>query len=190
MANVKINDLALAGGVSDTMQLETDIGGATENKITIAQLSDKIIDTDLGLTTTVANAVQTTNATTDGLAESTTVLTAPAANQFQLTNGTSDLLVTADCTIDQDLSTTADVTFNSVNMVNAINEFSTDGTMAGDSDSAVPTEKAVKIYGETLSSVDKPKYETLSIGSASLTAISSFYIFENTQAGQSVYYFK
>ena len=174
MANVKINDLALAGGVSDTMQLETDIGGATENKITIAQLSDKIIDTDLGLTTTVANAVQTTNATTDGLAESTTVLTAPAANQFQLTNGTSDLLVTADCTIDQDLSTTADVTFNSVNMVNAINEFSTDGTMAGDSDSAVPTEKAVKIYGETLSSVDKPKYETLSIGSASLTAISSY----------------
>ena len=174
MANVKINDLALAGGVSDTMQLETDIGGATENKITIAQLSDKIIDTDLGLTTTVANAVQTTNATTDGLAESTTVLTAPAANQFQLTNGTSDLLVTADCTIDQDLSTTADVTFNSVNMVNAINEFSTDGTMAGDSDSAVPTEKAVKIYGETLSSVDKPKYETLSIGSASLTATSSY----------------
>jgi hypothetical protein len=31
----------------------------------------------------------------------------------------------------------------------AINEFSTDGTMAGDSDAAVPTEKAVKTYVDT-----------------------------------------
>jgi len=38
MANVKINDLAAAGAVGDTMQLETDIGGATANKITIAQI--------------------------------------------------------------------------------------------------------------------------------------------------------
>jgi len=32
---------------------------------------------------------------------------------------------------------------------NAIDEFSTDGTLAGDSDLAVPTEKAVKLYVDT-----------------------------------------
>jgi hypothetical protein len=43
-------------------------------------------------------------------------------------------------------STTATPTFGSITMTNTINEFSIDGTLAGDSDSAVPTEKAVKTY--------------------------------------------
>lgn len=38
----------------------------------------------------------------------------------------------------------------SLNLTNTINEFSTDGTLAGDSDSAVPTEKAVKTYVDGL----------------------------------------
>lgn len=38
MANKKINDLAAAGAVSDTMQYETDIGGATANKVTSTQV--------------------------------------------------------------------------------------------------------------------------------------------------------
>jgi len=150
MPDKKINDLTLAGGVSDTMQLETDIGGSIENKITVSQLSDKILDTDLSLTTTLANAIQTTNATIDGLAESTTTLTSPGANQFQMTNGTSDLVVSADCTIDQDLSTTSDVEFGSVEMVNQINEFSIDTTLSGDSDLAVPSEHAVKTFVENI----------------------------------------
>jgi hypothetical protein len=37
-------------------------------------------------------------------------------------------------------------------VVNKITEFSTDGTMGGDSDSAVPTEKATKLYTDTLRS--------------------------------------
>lgn len=41
----------------------------------------------------------------------------------------------------------------SITMVNAITEFSTDGTLAGDSDSALPTEKAVKTYVDGLSLV-------------------------------------
>lgn len=55
-------------------------------------------------------------------------------------------------------TTTGLVTFNQsiaaagITVVNAINEFSTDGTMGGDSDSAVPTEKAVKLYTDTLRS--------------------------------------
>jgi hypothetical protein len=38
MANVKINDLGLAAAVLATMQLETDIGGSTPNKVTAAQI--------------------------------------------------------------------------------------------------------------------------------------------------------
>ena len=39
MADVKINDLSAAGSVGDTMQLETDIGGTTSNKVTVPQIS-------------------------------------------------------------------------------------------------------------------------------------------------------
>ena len=48
--------------------------------------------------------------------------------------------------IDQDLRIAASPTFAGLTIVNAITEFSTDGTLAGDSDSALPTEKAVKTY--------------------------------------------
>lgn len=40
MANVKINDIGIAGAVSDTMQFETDIGGATANKVNALQLKN------------------------------------------------------------------------------------------------------------------------------------------------------
>lgn len=116
MVDVKISELAAAGGVSDDMLLEAALTGLTNNKITVAQLSDKIINTDLGITTTLANAIQTTNATTDGLAESTTTLTSPGADQFQMTNGTTDFVVSADCTIDQNLNTSSDPSFNTVNV--------------------------------------------------------------------------
>jgi len=39
-----------------------------------------------------------------------------------------------------------DLTAGTITMTNAIDEFSTDGTLAGDSDTALPTEKAVKTY--------------------------------------------
>jgi hypothetical protein len=42
MADQKINDIAAAGAAADNMQLETDIGGATPNKITVAQLKTAI----------------------------------------------------------------------------------------------------------------------------------------------------
>ncbi len=52
----------------------------------------------------------------------------------------------------QDIHTGASPTFAGLTVVNTINEFSTDGTMGGDSDSAVPTEKATKAYTDTLRS--------------------------------------
>lgn len=115
MVDIKISELAPAAGVDDTMLIETALAGFTNNKITVAQLSDKIINTDLGITTTKPNAIQKTNAAADGLEESDTRLTEPVANQFQMTNGTTDFIVSADCTIDQDLSTSSNVSFNKVN---------------------------------------------------------------------------
>lgn len=38
MADVKINDLAAAGSVTPSMQLETDLSGFTPNKITVTQI--------------------------------------------------------------------------------------------------------------------------------------------------------
>jgi len=56
--------------------------------------------------------------------------------------------ITGGTLTDGTFSTTAGVVtgISSLTLVNLINEFSTDGTMVGDSDSAVPTEKAVKTY--------------------------------------------
>lgn len=45
--------------------------------------------------------------------------------------------------------------FAGLTLVNAITEFSTDGTLGDDSDSAVPTEKAVKTYADSLGYVDR-----------------------------------
>jgi len=41
-------------------------------------------------------------------------------------------------------------TFTSITMTNAVTEFSTDGTLAGDSDTAIPTEKATKTYVDAM----------------------------------------
>ena len=46
----------------------------------------------------------------------------------------------------QDIRTTDSPTFAGLTLVNSVTEFSTDGTLAGNSDAAVPTEKAVKTY--------------------------------------------
>ena len=48
--------------------------------------------------------------------------------------------------IDQAVTIAGTPTFAGLTITNAITEFSTDGTLAGDSDSALPTEKAVKTY--------------------------------------------
>jgi hypothetical protein len=63
---------------------------------------------------------------------------ATLSSNITLTTGTLDTV--------QDIQTGSSPTFAGLTIVNAINEFSIDGTLAGDSDSAVPTEKAVKTY--------------------------------------------
>lgn len=56
----------------------------------------------------------------------------------------------------------------SITLTNAVTEFSTDGTLSGDSDSALPTEKAVKTY------VDTQVASAASVTEATLTLISPY----------------
>jgi len=51
-------------------------------------------------------------------------------------------------------TTSGIITAVGLTVVNAITEFSTDGTLGGNSDSALPTEKAVKTYVDTLEFID------------------------------------
>ena len=78
-----------------------------------------------------------------------TVWVAGTANQITVTDDTDG---TVTLSLPQDYDTGATPTLGGLTIVNAITEFSTDGTMGGDSDSAVPTEKATKLYTDTLRS--------------------------------------
>lgn len=72
----------------------------------------------------------------------------------------------------QDIRTTATPTFAGLTVVNAITEFSTDGTLGGDSDSAVPTEKAVKTYVDNFIGCRCWHTENQTIGNATWTTLS------------------
>jgi len=117
-------------------------------------------------TYTNAGALYNINDTEDGIQETSVILN-PGINNFSLTNGTSMLTISGDygttilsegqsnvltiendSILNQDLTTNADVDFNSItlNAGTGVTEFSTDITLAGNSDDAVPTEKAIKTY--------------------------------------------
>ena len=78
-----------------------------------------------------------------------TAWVAGTANQITVTDDTDGTLTLS---TPQDIHTGASPTFAGMTIVNAITEFSTDGTMGGNSDSAIPTEKATKLYTDTLRS--------------------------------------
>ena len=68
---------------------------------------------------------------------------AGTTNQITVTDDTDGTITLS---TPQDIHTGASPTFAGLTVVNAVDEFSTDGTLAGDSDTALPTEKAVKTY--------------------------------------------
>jgi len=95
--------------------------------------------------TTAASLIRVNGAKT-GVEEVDVQCTVPAANQFTLASGSTDLKVTADCDINQNVSTTSAVTFGSVTMTQQVSKFDTAITLASDSDSYVATQHAVKTY--------------------------------------------
>ena len=67
------------------------------------------------------------------------------ANQVNVANG-DGIAGNPVLSTPQNIHAAATPTFAGLTVVNAINEFSTDGTMGGNSDTALPTEKAVVTY--------------------------------------------
>jgi hypothetical protein len=90
---------------------------------------------------------------------------APAtiSSNLTLTTGTLDTV--------QDIQTTSAVTFASITLTSGgtANEVSTDGTLSGNSDSAIPTEKAVKTYVDTFAQGVKWKASVLAATTANIT---------------------
>lgn len=83
------------------------------------------------------------------------VVTVTATDKLHLGNGTLDTHVNASVQSFFNIggSTRADITSSGLRLNYAngrVNEFSTDGTLAGNSDTAVPTEKAVKTYADSI----------------------------------------
>ena len=101
-----------------------------------------------------ANTLMRTNTAGDALITTSTLIDdgVTNANSLAFSTGTTTFRVNNNCLIDQNLSTTSAVNHTSLKLGGiggTIGEFSTDGTMAGDSDTAVPTEKGVKTYVDT-----------------------------------------
>jgi hypothetical protein len=71
MANKKINDLTAAGAVASTMQLETDIGGATANKITLAQVDSYVLTGKAGGRTLTGGSAASENLTLESTSNGT-----------------------------------------------------------------------------------------------------------------------
>jgi hypothetical protein len=132
--------LTVAGGANITVTSD-----ASTNTITISAAGAAQQDLD---TITTAGAT-TTNDITVGSLTSTGAVT---ANSLDI-NGTGavefDSASSITLTAPDGVVTSADLTVSGSLDLSAgasINEFSTDGTLAGDSDTAVPTEAAVKTY--------------------------------------------
>ena len=69
-------------------------------------------------------------------------------NQITVTDNGNDTITLS---LPQDYDIGATPTLGGLTIVNTITEFSTDGTLSDNSDSALPTEKAVKTYVDSLS---------------------------------------
>jgi len=102
---------------------------------------------------TASGALYNVNADADAIRE-TSVILGQDTNTFSLTNGTTSLNINDNLTVEsssivnQDLTTDADVQFNSIVLSGGaqIYEFSTDGTLSDGTDNVVPTELAIKTY--------------------------------------------
>ena len=139
-ANLNSGDMAIAivGGATDTVYIYT-------------------YDTGVGGDTSSPDLIKCSGAGALGRM----VLCRMHANDLTTTDDVTvgdDLIVTGLCTIGETLAVTGAVTAASLELGGSgavPTEFSTDGTLGGNSDTAIPTEKAVKTYVATvLSGVD------------------------------------
>ena len=118
-AIAKLASLKLGNGASPTF-VGLTLSGLTASRL-VQTDANKALTSIADLTSWIAGTTNQITVTSDG--DGTVTLSTP-----------------------QNIHTGASPTFAGLTVTNAINEFSTDGTLGGDSDSAIPTEKAVKTY--------------------------------------------
>ena len=122
-SSVTDGQLLIGGSTSNDLQLATLTAGSGititngNNAITISSTTGS--STYAGLSDVNApynnvGALPFVNSTSDGMDESTTILSEPAANQFRITRGSTVLTASSSCDIDQNLSTTSDVSHNKI----------------------------------------------------------------------------
>ena len=174
-ADVIFATLTLSAGQSDVDEISND-GTLSDNSvyaIPTEQAVKTYVDTriasndsflelnDTPSSYTASGALYNVNTDVDGVRE-TSVILSEGVNTFSFTNGTAsldiatastvnidaNLTVESDSIINQDLTTDADVGFNSITLSGGatIYEFSTDGTLSDNTNNVVPTEQAVKTY--------------------------------------------
>ena len=112
--------------------------------ITTLTVTDWIVESSLTLNYLTANRLMSTNSSK--VATSVNDLTSWIAGTTDQIVSTTDGDGTITLSLPQDYDVAATPTLGGLTLVNAITEFSTDDTLSGDSDSAVPTEQAVKAY--------------------------------------------
>ena len=134
-------DTAIAG-VDQTLEIEGDSGTGSVNIATdvfdVAGTANQIVTSASGTDITVAltDAISVVTSLTAPLLVATNV----QATNYKANDGTASMTI-ADSTGALAISTTLALASGTT-----VNEFSIDGSLAGNSDDAVPTEKAVKTY--------------------------------------------
>ncbi len=134
-------DTAIAG-VDQTLEIEGDSGTGSVNIATevfdVAGTANQIVTSASGTDITVAltDAISVVTSLTAPLLVATNV----QASNYKANDGTASMTI-ADSTGALAISTTLGLASGTT-----VNEFSIDGTLGGNSDDAVPTEKAVKTY--------------------------------------------
>lgn len=129
-------------------QMKTNADGVATNVINIATNTSGIATnvTAIGLNTTHRGSDGKNHAdvvtNTSGIA---TNVTAIGLNTTHRGSNGSDHSY-----LDQAVTIAATPTFGGITVTNAITEFSTDGTMGGNSNGALPTEQAVKTYADSV----------------------------------------
>mgnify|MGYP003640433145 FL=1 len=140
--SVKVYVDTSIAGVDQTLEIEGDSGTGSVNIATdvfdVAGTANQIVTSASGTDITVAltDAISVVTSLTAPLFVATNV----QASNYKANDGTASMTI-ADSTGALAISTTLGLASGTT-----VNEFSIDGTLGGNSDDAVPTEKAVKTY--------------------------------------------
>jgi hypothetical protein len=136
---------------TDVLQNEADFGAHLHNGDTLQHDAVNSNGGAFAFSTTGLVTFNQSIASANYAAANKLTACATNAGTLDFSAASKTLTVENSAVVSQDYSTDASPTFAGLTVVNAITEFSTDGTLGDNSDSAVPTEKAVKTYVGTAS---------------------------------------